>query len=92
MREIRTSGSMSGDGKRIAAPPRNRARPRLYHQGGGLALRATDDFVTDWEAVKKCVNTVREREREGPADPPIKSGEEGEGRKVDGLRSVASAH
>ena len=41
MREIRTSGSMSGDGKRdqyACGVQSTRARPRLYHGFGRPAL------------------------------------------------------
>ncbi len=45
MREIRTSGSMSGDGKRDHDAPgvqSTRARPRLYHPEVALACSGLD--------------------------------------------------
>jgi predicted ATPase len=60
MRESRTSGSMSGDGNRIAASPRHRARPRLYLGLAGMAAVFARDVASASAHSNDCVAIASE--------------------------------
>ena len=68
MREIRTSGSMSGDGKRDHDAPgvqSTRARPRLYPRGEAKCVRGTSvrgaRRLTSGGVLDSTLSTARKR-------------------------------